>query len=318
MEIKSNIKALLKKSLQAFNHHKASFDRSNKILILLYHRVLENDLDNPLGTIVSKNNFENQIKYLSENFEVTSLDRALSDPPNKLKVIITFDDGYVDNYRVAFPILKKYGLTAHFFLATDYISSGLPIWDWDLKLMLDHSKKNFDIDIGSKNFSRNLYIGKENVLLWELISSLKFLRDEERSEIIKGIKTQLEISEIDYSEDRCMNWEEIKTMKNQGMHFGSHGCSHTSFSFLSKEALQQEIVKSLNILDKELSLKSKFLAFPFGSKADFNNEIINQVSNLGFDRCLLNVQGYNIPEENNVSLKRRVMSNDTNVKYILG
>ena len=88
MDIKSNIKVLFKKALQAFNHHKATFDRKNKILILLYHRVLENDLDNPLGTIVSKNNFENQIKYLSQNFEVTSLDRALSDPPNKLKAFI--------------------------------------------------------------------------------------------------------------------------------------------------------------------------------------------------------------------------------------
>ena len=253
MDIKSNIKVLLKKALQVFNHHKATFDRKNKILILLYHRVLENDLDNPLGTIVSKNNFENQIKYLSQNFEVSSLDHAFSDPPNKLKVIITFDDGYVDNYRIAFPILKKYGLTAHFFLATDYISSGLPIWDWDLKLMLDHSKKNFDIDIGSKNFSRNLYIGKENVLLWDLISKLKFLRDEERSEIINSIKTQLEISEIDYSEDRCMNWEEIKTMQDQGMHFGSHGCSHTSFSFLSKEVLQQEIIKIIQAYDFSIS-----------------------------------------------------------------
>ena len=56
MEIKSNIKAFLKKGLQAFNHHKATFDRSNKILILLYHRVLENASDNPLGTIVSKTN----------------------------------------------------------------------------------------------------------------------------------------------------------------------------------------------------------------------------------------------------------------------
>ena len=73
-----------------------------------------------------------------------------------------------------------------------------------------------------------------------------------------------------------------------------------------------------DILNKELSLKRHFLAFPFGSKADFNDEIIKRVLSSGFERCLLNVQGYNIQENNEFSLKRRVISNDTNLKYILG
>ena len=87
---------------------------------------------------------------------------------------------------------------------------------------------------------------------------------------------------------------------------------------LPKEALDQEIKKSLDILNKELSLKRHFLAFPFGSKADFNDEIIKRVLSSGYERCLLNVQGYNIQENNEFSLKRKVISNDTNLKYILG
>ena len=318
MNISSNTKEFLKKGVQVFNHYKATLDPSDKIVILLYHRILEEPYENPLGTIVSKENFENQIRYLSENFKVTSLDRAFVDSSNGLKVIITFDDGYIDNYKIAFPILKKYGLTAHFFLATNYISSGQPIWDWDLKLMLDNSNKNFDINIGLENFDRNNYQGKDNALLWELISRLKFFRSDERSKIIDNIKKQLEVYELDYSEDRCMNWEEIKLMKEEGMYFGSHGSSHTSFSSLDKEALDQEIKTSLDILNKELSLKRHFLAFPFGSKADFNDEIIKRVLSSGYERCLLNVQGYNIQENNEFSLKRKVISNDTNLKYILG
>jgi len=318
MNIASRTKEFLKKGIQAFNHYKAILDPSNKIVILLYHRILEEPYDNSLGTIVSKKNFENQIRYLSENFKVTSLDKAFMDSSNELKVIITFDDGYIDNYKIAFPILKKYGLAAHFFLATNYVSSGLPIWDWELKLMLDNSNKNFDIDIGLENFNRNDYQGGEKALLWNLINRLKFFRSEERSEIIDNIKKQLEVHKLDYAEDRCMNWEEIKLMKDEGMHFGSHGSSHTSFSSLPKEALDQEIKTSLDTLNKELDLESHFLAFPFGSKKDFNEEIIKEVLSSGFERCLLNVQGYNIRDEDEVSLKRKVVSNDTNLKYILG
>ena len=318
MKIPSSSKEFLKKGVQAFNHYKALLNPSNKVLILLYHRILEQPFDNPLGTIVSKENFEKQIKYLSKNFEVTSLDRAFSEPTTKLKVIITFDDGYIDNYEVAFPILEQYGVTAHFFLATDYVSSGQPIWDWDLKLMMNNSNKNFEINIGSENFNRNKYEGRDNILLWELISCLKFLESDERLKIIKNIKEQLEVDNLDYSQDRCMNWEEIKVMQDRGMHFGSHGCSHTSFSFLPEDALKNEIRGSLDVINRELSPKSHFLAFPFGSKSDFNDKTIREVLSSGFDRCLLNVQGYNIAEDDNLSLKRKVISNNTNLKYILG
>ena len=83
---------------------------------------------------------------------------------------------------------------------------------------------------------------------------------EERSEIIDNIKKQLEVYEIDYSEHRCMNWEEIKLMKEEGMYFGSHGSSHTSFSSLPKEALDQEIKKSLE------NIESSLLKIPFVDK----------------------------------------------------
>lgn len=89
--------------------------------VLLYHR---------LGTVahplyLSPERFENQMKALKEaGFTTLSLKQyeafvlgLMSDLPDN-SILITFDDGDIDNYEAAFPILKRYGLKATFFIPT--------------------------------------------------------------------------------------------------------------------------------------------------------------------------------------------------------
>lgn len=107
--------------------------RSENIPVLYYHSVMV-EPGNELR--IPPEQFEVQIRYLSEyGYHVISLDQlyqfyytngTLPDNP----VVITFDDGYEDNYTNAYPILKKYGYTATVFAVTSYISSkGYMSWD---------------------------------------------------------------------------------------------------------------------------------------------------------------------------------------------
>jgi peptidoglycan/xylan/chitin deacetylase (PgdA/CDA1 family) len=83
---------------------------------------------------VSPDRFESHLRYLQEHgYHAITLDdlhaaltegRALPDKP----VILTFDDGYVDNYTNAFPLLKKYGVVGEFFLITDFVDSQNPAY----------------------------------------------------------------------------------------------------------------------------------------------------------------------------------------------
>ncbi len=101
-----------------------------KLPILVYHSVMPKDGTESLlldHFSVSPENFEKQIKYLIENdYMVVNFD-YLSDVlfnhkiVNKKTVIITFDDGWENQYRFAYPILKKYGVTATFFVYTNPI-----------------------------------------------------------------------------------------------------------------------------------------------------------------------------------------------------
>jgi len=102
-----------------------------KVPILVYHRVcpLYYKKEFPYMN-VQPEEFDRQMKYLKKNFEVITVSeyikKAQAKGLNGWEICVTFDDGFKDNYMYAFPILKKYGLKATFFLTTKYIGGDLP------------------------------------------------------------------------------------------------------------------------------------------------------------------------------------------------
>jgi peptidoglycan/xylan/chitin deacetylase (PgdA/CDA1 family) len=90
--------------------------------VLLYHRIVNSKKEVGRHKIyVFKDKFEAQLKFLKENgYETLTFHDLLKDNSkdwNK-KIILTFDDGYEDNYTILFPLLKKYGFKAVIFLVT--------------------------------------------------------------------------------------------------------------------------------------------------------------------------------------------------------
>ena len=103
-------------------------------VFLNYHRVItdeeylrKNRPDDDL--IVSKSIFEKQIIYLKENFNVISINDINKNLKFKKKIVITFDDGYFDNFENAFPILHKYNCPAIIYIVTSFLDNkNFPWW----------------------------------------------------------------------------------------------------------------------------------------------------------------------------------------------
>jgi peptidoglycan/xylan/chitin deacetylase (PgdA/CDA1 family) len=101
-----------------------------RLPILMYHNIAQNE---SVGLTISEKNLDAQFKYLSDNgfqtyhfSELEGLKQSNSLP--KKSVIITFDDVYVSQLKLAYPLLKKYNLKASFFIPFAYVG-GMDNWN---------------------------------------------------------------------------------------------------------------------------------------------------------------------------------------------
>ncbi|NJM41925.1 MAG: polysaccharide deacetylase family protein [Anaerolineae bacterium] len=129
-----------------------------RVPILMYHYISvppPNADKYRLDLSVTPKNFEAQLKYLAENgFTTISLyelhaylnsGRPLPPKP----VVLTFDDGYIDNYTEAFPLLKKYRMTGTFFVVSEFASSTNPAY-----MRWNHIKEMSDAGMSIESHSR--------------------------------------------------------------------------------------------------------------------------------------------------------------------
>jgi len=116
--------------------------KPKSIPVLMYHSI------NPISTnnlIVPPDEFDAQMKWLKDNnYNPLTLDELYhwlvhSNETKENPIVITFDDGYEDNYKYAYPILKKYQFNATIFLITDAINKNTVLTESQIKEMYAHN-----------------------------------------------------------------------------------------------------------------------------------------------------------------------------------
>ena len=106
------------------------------LIVLTYHRIGD-PLSTPYDSGVfsaTADDLDAHMRHLKRRFHMLTPEEAVAtargDGPARASVLITFDDGYLDNYTIAFPVLRSHGVSAMFFLATGFVgSSRVPWWD---------------------------------------------------------------------------------------------------------------------------------------------------------------------------------------------
>jgi peptidoglycan/xylan/chitin deacetylase (PgdA/CDA1 family) len=240
-----------------------------KVAILTYHRVvpqceLSDQWIQP-GMYVATDVFERHMQFLRDQFRVISLQELVQRWSNRdwdkvaRYCVVTFDDGWLDNYRHAYPILRKWEIPATIFLPTDFI--GTDEWFWPEKVAYCVKKLTAD----SEAYGKGIAILQKHVRIDEahmrmaraseaagrdladrVIEACKDLGPGAISELIAAFSHDLAIV---LPHERCIvNWDEVSHMGKDRISFGSHSRSHRILTQLSMADVGDELEGSQKVL----------------------------------------------------------------------
>jgi peptidoglycan/xylan/chitin deacetylase (PgdA/CDA1 family) len=252
--------------------------RSGCLRILAYHRVW----DEPPETfafdeeLISANSeeFHRQMSWIKRDFEVLSFaDLHICAQENRSwprrALIVTFDDGYADNYTHAFPILKELNLPATIFLSTGYLHAPRLFW-WDLiaycvkqtslaKVKLPAISPQA-LSFESKR-ARRLTINK--ILLW-----IKSVPDDVKNAFLDDLPTVLEVTlPSDIASATQLNWEQVREMAQNRIEFGGHSVTHPILSNIDSTQLEREIAGCKHDIETHLEREVLVFSYPNGQSS---------------------------------------------------
>lgn len=270
----------------------------NMPLVIGYHRVVEDFAASARGYIpamlISSRMLERQLDWIGRRFRFVTLDELGSrledgegfDGP---VAAITFDDGYSDGYYSAFPLLKRKGIPATFFVVTDLIgTSRLQIHD---KLYLLLRKVFSQWDSVPRDLARFLMslgiqspgIERLNGAVSDPIAAQGLLLDAlpagEIRRVVKALEAQVGIEEAALKELHSLTWEMIAAMHGAGMTIGSHTKSHAYLTEHSPRRAMDEAEGSRQELERRLGIRISHFAYPDGR---FNAAAVAAVANAGY------------------------------------
>ncbi|MBZ5626489.1 MAG: polysaccharide deacetylase family protein [Acidobacteriia bacterium] len=274
------------------------------LLVLNYHRVGNPD-DDPFDPGVfsaTADQLNEQISYLKRHVSLVTLPEALAfadgtikEKARRCRVLITFDDGYLDNYEVAFPILRSHGVQGAFFLVTNMVGSCyVPWWDHIAYLIKTGRQRRFClrypadlvVDVDENGMTKSLR---------EVLSLYKRPENTDPARFIRELGEEGKGEELPGTLRRFLDWDEAREMIGGGMAIGSHTHSHPVLSQLGPEQQRKELAQSRALLREQLGIEADALAYPVGNTTSFSDQTRQIAREMGYRAAFSFHGGTNLP-----------------------
>ena len=264
----------------------------NLLTVLNYHRIndaFREDFDTFRPNIsATPSDFAAQMAYVSRKYNVISGTElaAFIKGRHQLPVhaaIITFDDGYYDNYANAYPILKSRNLPAIIFLATNFIGSHKPFF-WDLIAYCFFHTKKEQVQLPLLGAQSWVDRPTRDVVMQRLIETLKKVSDVEKQKIIDQLPQVLGVDvPNEVFNNLMMSWSDAKELSENGIELGAHTASHPILTRISLGDISVELLKSKRHIETEIGKPVVSFAYPNGQSSDFNEDVVDRVQQAGFE-----------------------------------
>ena len=281
--------------------------RSGKMLIILnYHRAMGSNL-------------RQQLHYLHRYYRILHLESALEElyeeqkgkqkvKDRRVPLVLTFDDGYRDNYTHAFAFATELQIPFTIFLIPCYIETGGRFWWLEGKHLVKFAQID---DVIVEGYKYSLKRTEDQERLAQLIDTrLRHSRAvAEREAYLKTIRKSLNISSATTIEDELdvpLTWAEIGKMAESILvSFGAHTLHHPVLSYLADpEEVKREVDDCKEILEQNLNRSVNTFAYPIGKFEHFGEQGIQAVKEAGYKWALTTTEAINTPKSDPYLLNR--------------
>ena len=267
--------------------------RGSVASILMYHSIPsphETSWIDPRNCL-SAEQFEAQIRFLATHRHVISIDQLIhqlekGERIRRETVAITFDDGYLNNLRVAAPILAKYNLPATLYLATAYVNASENQWidtlyaafrarsKHDLTVLGNHWNLAISTGTISTGTSAKRAASTAEKAYSIITRHLIECTPQQRQQILQNIDEQL--APVAYTPRLTMNWDEVRELRQRypQMTLGMHTANHLDLRTHS-DRTNEEIQLSTAHFLSETGEQPQHFAFPYNR---YSPEARNQVA----------------------------------------
>ncbi len=284
---------------------KRQLRRQGALIVLTFHRVLrDRDAETTYSQpeiIIRERTFADLMAHVSQHFEVADLRHALPGPYSaRLRIAITFDDGWSDNYSTALPIARLHRIPFTIFICPGLLGSEMPFWPERITAL--YRARNANVTKGEiKTVIENLKIRKPD----EIAVLFPEQTDSQAGDAL--------VAGAAMTNDTTLSWNEVSEMHLAGVNFGSHTQTHQILTNLPATEAQVEIRRSREAIESRLSMRCDTFAYPNG---DWSQQARDLIAEEGFrlsftaqrgawtgDCDFLAIPRCNISEENVVDLK---------------
>ncbi len=241
------------------------------LVILRYHSIKESPelFNNSIGSeiIHSADLFDIQMCQISKYYNPVSLDDVFSildkgeTIPEK-SVAITFDDGYLDNYEIALPILDKYNVPATFYITSGAIETDYVFWYIRLRYAFWQSKETEWVDPKTKTKYNIQNPAQRNDAIVKACENCTNLVGENQDNAVREIERILRVEPITAKDCAMMSWEQIRKLQKSGHIIGSHTVCHPNTAYASDEDLAWELTESKKIIETKTKTIVNHFSYP--------------------------------------------------------
>jgi len=266
--------------------------RRGRLSVFIFHRVLES-ADPLLPQQPDAAHFERIVQFISRSFTVLTLGDAISRLASgtlpAAAAAITFDDGYLDNWTVALPILRRYGVPATFFIATGFLDGGR-MWNDDIieavRLApgpeLDWSAYGLGThDVRSPSARVHCYS--------TVLDKLKYFDHAQRAACAREIAAR---AGVPPASSLMMRTEHVQAMRRERIEIGAHTHTHPILNSIGDEEAMREIKGGKERLEAMIGETIDLFAYPNGvPERDFSPRHVDMVRDAGFRAAVTTAPG---------------------------